>query len=108
MEREEPDMHHIRLDSQDEAVKRFFLSLAVDPHGSVVELNGQAVACVVPVAAKNGDHEEEWTDAKNERRCDLIDKAIDGTLTPVEAIELHRLQQEMLRYRQHVAPLPIA
>ena len=28
-------MHHIPLDSQDEAVKRFFLSLPVDPQGSV-------------------------------------------------------------------------
>lgn len=101
-------MHHIPLDSQDEAVKRFFLALAVDPHGSVVELNGKAVACVVPLPAQNGERESEWTDTKNERRCDLIDKEIDGTLTPAEAVELHGLQQEMLRYRHRVAPLPLA
>jgi hypothetical protein len=38
-------MNHMPLDSQDEAVKRFFLSLPVDPQGSVVELNGQPLAC---------------------------------------------------------------
>jgi hypothetical protein len=101
-------MHHISLDAQDESVKRFFLTLPVDPQGSLVELNGHAVACLLPVPAENGEADAEWTDAKNERRCDLIDKEIDGTLTPAEAVELHRLQQEMLRYRHKVAPLPIA
>ena len=33
-------MNHIVRDKQDEAVKRFFLSLPVDDQGSVVELNG--------------------------------------------------------------------
>jgi hypothetical protein len=100
-------LNHILLDNQDEAVKRFFLSLAADPEGSVVELNGLALACLVPVAAAPEDHSE-WTKAKNERRCDLIDKEIDGTLTPAEALELQTLQRAMLAYRNQVAPLPIA
>jgi DNA-directed RNA polymerase subunit F len=51
---------------------------------------------------------EEWTDAKNERRCELIDRKFDGPpLTPTESAELAQLQEEMLRYRQRVAPLPI-
>jgi hypothetical protein len=41
---------------------------------SVVELNGQAVACVVAMPSANGDAIPEWTDEKNNRRCDLIDK----------------------------------
>jgi hypothetical protein len=90
------------------AVQRFLLSLADDPHGSVVELNGRAVACVVPVPARNGEAQVEWTDAKNERRCGLIDKEIDGTLTPTEAIALFGLQQEMLHHRPRVGPVPIA
>jgi len=57
--------------------------------------------------ARNGDHEEEWTEAKNARRCDLIDKEIAGTLTAVEAVELRGLQQAMLDYRRRVAPLPL-
>ena len=40
-------MNHILLDAQDEAVKRFFLTLPKDAQGFVVELNGQAVACVL-------------------------------------------------------------
>jgi hypothetical protein len=51
MEHMENAMNHILLDKQDEAVKRFFLSLPADAQGSVVELNGRAVACVVPVSA---------------------------------------------------------
>ena len=46
-------MTHIALDSQDEAVKRFFLSLPVDPQGSVPQLHGQAVACVVRKLARS-------------------------------------------------------
>ena len=36
------------IDNQDDSVKQFVLSLSADPGGSVLELNGQAVACVVP------------------------------------------------------------
>jgi len=100
-------VNHIPLEKQDDAVKRFVLSLPVDPGGSVLELDGRAVAWVFPTvpAADNGD--EPWTEEKNRRRCELIDREIDGTLTAAEAIELHRLQNEMLRYRHRVAPLPL-
>ena len=90
-------MNHIPLDNQHEAVQRFFLTLAEDPEGSVVELNGFALACLMPVASASRDNGE-WTAAKNERRCDLIDKELDGTLTPAEAVELQRLQRAMLAY----------
>lgn len=101
-------MNHILLDTQDEAVKRFFLSLPADSQGAVVELNGHAVACVLPPPKAMNGAAEEWTDAKNDRRCDLIDREFDGPpLTPAEMVELAGLQDEMLRYRQRVAPLPI-
>ena len=48
-----------------------------------------------------------WTEAKNARRCELIDKAIELTLTEEELAELNGLQAEMLEYRRSVAPLPI-
>jgi hypothetical protein len=51
--------------------------------------------------------EETWTEAKNQLRCDLIDRKYTGTLTPVQAQELARLQALMLRHRQRIAPLPI-
>jgi hypothetical protein len=107
MNQKETAMNHILLDNQDEAVRRFFLSLPADSEGSVVELNGLALACLVPVASAPEDNGE-WTKAKNERRYDLIDKASDGTLTPAEAIELPARQRAMLAYRNKVAPLPIA
>ena len=46
-----------------------------------------------------------WTNEKNQRRCLLVDKEIDGTLSPTEHAELEQLQSEMLAYRRKVAPL---
>lgn len=48
-----------------------------------------------------------WTDEKNERRCNLIDKEVYHSLTKKEIIELEGLQAEMVEYRDMVAPLPI-
>ncbi len=49
----------------------------------------------------------DWNDAKNDRRCELIDKEIEGTLLPVEKRELEELQRQMLAYRRKVAPLQL-
>ena len=49
-----------------------------------------------------------WTHELNARRCDLIDKEIDGSITLEECVELENLQQAMLAYRHSVAPLPLA
>jgi hypothetical protein len=46
-----------------------------------------------------------WTEEKNARRCQLIDKQIDSILTPDEEDELETLQDEMLAYRKKKAPL---
>ena len=101
-------MTHVSLDAQDEVVKQFVLGLTVDPSGSVLELNGHPVACVVPPPkAMNGGGEPEWTDAKNARRIELIKKKHAGGLSPAEHVELGGLQEEMLRFRQKVAPLPL-
>ena len=48
-----------------------------------------------------------WNDTKNDRRCELIDKEIEGTLLPAEKRELEELQRQMLAYRRKVAPLPL-
>ena len=99
-------MTHVNLDGLEEAVRRFVLAVALDPAGAVLEVNGQPVAWVVPAnGSPPGD--DPWTEAKNQRRCDLIDRKYAAGLTPSEAVELARLQEEMLRYRQRVAPLPL-
>ena len=103
-------MKHIDLNAQGKAVKQFFLSLPVDPEGSVVELNGQTMVRVTPVnGQRNGACEVKgpWTEAKNARRSALIDREIDGTLTREEAAELAVLQQHMLRERRRLAPVPL-
>jgi hypothetical protein len=100
-------MTHVSLDGVSESVKQFVLAVAVDPAGSVLELDGRPVAWVVPAATPVVNGDEEWTEARNQRRCDLIDRKYAGNLTPPEAVELARLQEQMLRHRQRVAPLPL-
>jgi hypothetical protein len=75
----------------------------------VASEDGQAVVCGLPGSAadENGD-DGPWTEEKIARRCQLIDREVDSALTAVEALELERLQAGMLRYRQKVAPLPLA
>ena len=102
-------MNHVSLDNQDETVKRFVLARSADLGGSVLELDGQAVACIVPPPhSKNGAAgADEWTDAKNVRRAELIARKYAGGLASPELVELAGLQEAMLRYRQRVAPLPL-
>jgi hypothetical protein len=57
--------------------------------------------------ALSDDADDTWTEAKNQRRCDLIDRKYAGGLTASQALELAWLQEQMLRHRQRVAPLPI-
>lgn len=48
-----------------------------------------------------------WNDKKNQRRCELVDKSIDSTITEEENKELDVLQKEVEIYLKIVAPLPI-
>jgi hypothetical protein len=100
-------MKHIDLDTMDEGLKNLVLSLSTEAGGSVLEMNGRAVAWVVPAVAAPTNGEEIWTEEKNVRRCDLITQKYTSTLSPTEAVELAQLQEQMLRYRQRVAPLPL-
>lgn len=48
-----------------------------------------------------------WTEEKNNRRIDLIDKDIAVTITEQEQIELYFLQAEFHEYLKSVKQLPI-
>jgi len=102
-------MKHVKLDVEEESVRRFVLGLTIDGGGSVLELNGKAVACVVPAPnpGKQKSVAVAWNQRMNARRCELIDREIDDVLTPAETAELRQLQDEMLRYQNKVAPWPI-
>ena len=84
------NMKHINLDAQEDSVKRFVLALTVDRGGSVLELNGQAVACVIPAPrpVRGASTSVAWTEHKITRRCELIDREIDGVLTQEEVVEV--------------------
>jgi hypothetical protein len=100
-------MTHVNLDAVPDTVKQFVLAAAVDPAGSVLELGGRPIAWLVPAVPPAPNGEEDWTEAKNQRRCDLIDRKYAHGLSPTETVELATLQDQMLRYRQRVAPLPL-
>jgi hypothetical protein len=103
-------MTHVDLDAQPENVRHFLLSLPVPPEGTLLEAGGRAVAFLIPPPrSTNGmaDTDEEWTDAKNQRRCDLIDRKYDTGLTAPEEAELAVLQAAMYRHVDRVSPLPI-
>jgi hypothetical protein len=59
------------------------------------------------LAAELSAFDGEWSDAKNERRCELIDKDIQGALRPEERRELESLTLQMRAHRQRVAPVPV-
>src|SRR5262245_13965872 len=75
------------------------------PSATVAPYEDETVELDKPLFAELED--EVWTEAKNQRRCDLIDRKYAGGLTPAETNELAGLQAQMLRHSQRVAPLPI-
>ena len=97
-------MNHVDLNTAPEVVRQVILSFPAS--GTVFELDGRAVACLIPPPTQD-DEGGEWTAAKNDRRFYLIDKEIDGSITREEAVELERLQSRMGRWLDKVAPLPL-
>ena len=100
-------MTRVSIDGQPKAVKEFFESLSLPPEGSVVEMNGRAVARMLPVDAAPASETTDWTPELNHRRCDLIDKKFATGLTPAEEQELATLTAGLRRFVERVAPLPL-
>jgi hypothetical protein len=105
----EAAMTYVNLDTQPEVIRQFVLALSASGDGTVLESAGRPVACIVPPPRSDnaGMPEEAWTDEKNRRRCELIDRKYDHGLSPAEVAELALLQNAMHRYIDKVAPLPL-
>jgi hypothetical protein len=103
----EANMTHVNVDGLEESVRRVVLEVALDPAGSVLEVNGRPIAWIVPASSAPANGDEPWSEVKNQRRCDLIDRKYAGGITPAEAVELAQLQEQMLHHRRQVAPLPL-
>jgi hypothetical protein len=98
-------MNHVNLNAASDEVRQVILSFSAN--GTVFELDGRPIACLIPPPTTANDTEE-WTSAKNARRFYLIDKEIDGSITGEETVELESLTKQMRRYVNKVAPLPAA
>jgi DNA-directed RNA polymerase subunit F len=58
-------------------------------------------------AERHGQQEERWSAENDARRCQLIDKKIQRTISPAESRELAELQRQALDHFDQVAPPPI-
>ncbi|MFO0805951.1 MAG: hypothetical protein U0791_22835 [Gemmataceae bacterium] len=54
-----------------------------------------------------GADDSKWTAQDNHRRCDLIDKDLDGGLTASEQAELNDLEARLDRHVDALSPLPL-
>ncbi len=83
--------------------QKLILSVAQSPHaraeGAHLEHAGQV--------AHNWNGDPEWSDAKNARRCELIDRKIQNTISTEESAELDKLQEALRAFLDRVAPLPM-
>jgi hypothetical protein len=106
--------HHEIREFRDYLKARRQLALSVRTRATsetstLVSFFQPASAARLPLAEKRALlHRTEWSDDKNRRRCELVDKEIDGQLSAAEKRELEDLQAQMLAYRRKIAPLPIA
>jgi hypothetical protein len=66
-----------------------------------------ALQASVGRANRNRSGDQEWSEAKNARRCELIDRKIQDTISAEEASELEELQEALRAYIDRVAPLPM-
>jgi hypothetical protein len=101
-------MTHVNPDAQPEVVRQFVLALSAPGEGAILESAGRPVACLVarPQFTETAQPEE-WTEEKNRRRCELIDRKYDHGLSPAEEGELALLQDARHRFIDKVAPLPL-
>jgi hypothetical protein len=81
------------------AILKTFLDSGME-RASVLELLGQVVVEHPPVEAA-------WSDELNHRRFELIDKEIQGSLTPAESIELAGLTRRMRDHVESETNLPM-
>jgi hypothetical protein len=90
-------------------LQQAFEAAAKLPAAEQDALAARILECVVPPPkSTNGTADLlQWTDAKNVRRVALIQQKHSGGLSPAEQMELIGLQEEMLHFRQKVAPLPL-
>lgn len=101
-------MNHVSWETVPEPLRQFIRSIVNSPEGAVIEEDGRPTYRLIPYPKSDPDGpDSEWTRADNELRCDLIDKEIDGVLTPEERLLLESLQQRLQRYVEKVAPLPL-
>lgn len=78
--------------------------------GKVLEgFNGLVddVTCVIRQVGLRSQDDIAWDDNQNQRRCDLIDKQIDGTISDEEQFELLSLHARLRQHLDKIAPVPL-
>jgi PAS domain S-box-containing protein len=81
----------------------FILSVAEERHRHAEH----AIEAPAGKVTRDRRADPEWSEAKNARRCELIDRKIQNTISTREATELDELQEALRAYLDRVAPLPM-
>lgn len=100
-------MSTIPLETIPDEMREFIHSAGRRPEGTVFEEGGRPIYRLATIPPPTTTTDLGWTAADNDRRCDLIDRDIDGRITPDERAELATLQRRLSRYVNQVAPLPL-
>ncbi len=104
----EPSANRVGWNMLPEEMRQFLRNLASMPDGAVIEDGGRPLFRVLPYPRPSSGVEGlEWTSQDNQRRCDLIDKDLDGRLTPNERIELTTLEGRLDKHIDAITPLPL-
>jgi hypothetical protein len=74
---------------------------------NVREANQGCLVLTTSVEVNSPSIADEWTERKNARRRELIDKKIQRTITAIERQELEQLQRQAIAFRDKASPLPI-
>jgi hypothetical protein len=103
---EDATVNEVSWDAMPKPMREYIWSMTVPPEGTVLQAeDGQPTYKLLRIPKATS--QAEWTVADNARRCDLIEKDLDGQLTSQEQLELEWLESRLDRHVNKVAPLPL-
>lgn len=99
-------MTRVEIDRTSDEVRKFLMTLNDEESVVILTLHGQPVLRVIQERLVSGVGSDDWTDEKNNRRCQLINKKYDTGVSAEEQKELDHLQMQLYRHREQELPLP--
>ena len=96
----------IPFEGVEEPVQRFLKGLGSSNGTSLVDVDDRRVYLVVR-PSRDRTATGPWTEEKSRKRFELIDRELDGTISPGDSVELVELDEELDEFVNRIAPLPM-